>query len=138
MGNIQSQTPIEKNKRLLVERILVANCEYLQSEDNNILIGVTGIAKDEANPLANQAIRIGNSDLYKLINFKEGLTSVTYEFEKDVSLNIMRSDKKLIYNIKTPELQITREIDPLLVKFYKPIGMASAELDRIEKIYRLD
>jgi len=129
MGNVQP-------KSFLVDRIIAANCDFLPSEDNNILIGVTGKAKDEINPLAHQVIRIGNSDLHKLINFKEGLGSVSYEFEKDVSLNIMRSEDKVIYNIKTPELQVTREVDPFLVKFYKPIGMASSELDKIEKIYR--
>mgnify|MGYP000275875188 CR=1 FL=1 len=132
MGNVQAAP----RKSFLVDRIIAANCDFLPSEDNNILIGVTGIAKDEINPLAHQVIRIGNSDLHKLINFKEGLGSVTYEFEKDVSLNIMRSENKVIYNIKTPELQVTREVDPFLVKFYKPIGMASSELDKIEKIYR--
>ena len=50
----------------------------------------------------------------------------------------MRSKEKLIYNIQTPEIQITREVDPLLVKFYKPIGMASAELDKIDKLYRME
>jgi hypothetical protein len=134
MGNIQSVAPAPK-KKFMVERIIAANCEFLPSEEKNILIGVSGISRDEMNPLAHQAIRLGNSELYKLVNFQEGTSTLTYEFEKNVSLNIMRSKDKLIYNIKTPELHITREIDPMLVKFYKPIGMASAEFDKIEKLY---
>jgi hypothetical protein len=137
MGNVQSEVSAPR-KMLTVERIIAANCDFLPSEDNNILIGVVGISRDETNPLAHQAIRIGNSDLYKLVNFQEGTSTLTYEFEKNVSLNIMRSKEKLIYNIQTPEIQITREVDPLLVKFYKPIGMASAELDKIDKLYRME
>ena len=137
MGNVQSEVPVPR-KMLTVERIIAANCDFLPSEDNNILIGVVGISRDETNPLAHQAIRIGNSDLYKLVNFQEGTSTLTYEFEKNVSLNIMRSKEKLIYNIQTPEIQITREVDPLLVKFYKPIGMASAEFDKIDKLYRME
>ena len=135
MGNIHSVAPAP-TKRFMVERIIVANCDFLPSEEKNILIGVSGISRDEMNPLAHQAIRIGNSELYKLVNFQEGTSTLTYEFEKNVSLNIMRSKDTIIYNVKTPEIQITREADPLLIKFYKPIGMASAELDKIEKLYR--
>ena len=103
MGNVQSEVSAPR-KMLTVERIIAANCDFLPSEDNNILIGVVGISRDETNPLAHQAIRIGNSDLYKLVNFQEGTSTLTYEFEK----------------------------------FYKPIGMASAELDKIDKLYRME
>lgn len=137
MGNVQSEVSKTRQKFMINERIIAANCDFLpESTDNNIFIGITGTSRDETNPLAHQVIRLGNGDLHRLVKFQEGVTSLSYEFEKNVSLNIMRSEDKLIYNIQTPEIQITREIDPILVKFYKPIGMACSELDKIDKLYR--
>jgi len=137
MGNIQSEVPTHQKKFLMVERIIAANCEFLpDSTDKNILIGISGTSKDETNPLAHQAIRIGNSNPYKLVSFQDGPTTLSYEFEKNISLHIMRSNDKLIYNIQTPEIHATHELDPVLVKFYKPIGMGCIELDKIDKLFR--
>jgi len=136
MGNVQSEVPPPKKNFLLVERLIATNCDFLpdSAEDKNILIGVCGTSKDELNPLANQAIRLCNNT-HRLLNFQEGNSTLTYEFEKNVTLNIMRSENKIMYNIKTPDINVTREIHPSVVKLYKPIGVASVELDTIKKLY---
>jgi hypothetical protein len=139
MGNALTLAPLPKKRFLMIERIIAANCDFLPDsyEDKNILIGIIGTSKDEANPLAHQAIRLGTDEPCKLVNFQEGITTLTYEFENNISLNIMRREDKIIYNIQTPDIHITREVDPILIKFYKPIGMDSTELDKINKLYRM-
>jgi hypothetical protein len=119
----------------LIERVIVGHCDFIKDTETNIRIGVVGGKDDSQNPLSHQAICIGDSELYRLKSFLESQDQLKYTFEKDVSLTLMKSNASVLYNLKTSELDITREVDPIVLKFFKPIGMGTDELDKIGKLY---
>ena len=123
---------------LRIERVLASQCDFLPPNrlEDTIRVGVLG-QKDPTNPLSSQAIRLGDSEAYRLQSFQGTDTSLTYNFEKGVSLTLMKRRDSFVYNLKTPELDVTREIYPGLVKMYKPIGMASEELDKIGTLFQM-
>ena len=123
---------------LKIERIVASQCDYLPGNQTEytIRVGVLGNA-DPTNPLSHQAIRLGDSEAYRLHSFQEGTDSLTYTFEKNISLTLMRRRDSIVYNLKTPELDVTKEIYPVLVKMYKPIGMASDELDKMSGLFQM-
>lgn len=142
MGSSSSKTtPMPESPLkdcLKIERILASGCDYLppnQLEDT-IRVGVIGNGNPE-NPFSNQAIRLGGSEAYRLQSFQETKDTLTYNFEKNVSLTLMKRRDSIVYNIKTPELDVTREVYPGLVKMFKPIGMASDELDKMGRLFQL-
>ncbi len=130
-----SDSPL--NQCLKIERIIASECEYLPPNqmEQTLRVGVLGGA-DPTNPLSNQAIRLGDSDAYRLQSFQSGTDSLTYTFEKGISLTLMKRRDSIVYNLKTPNLDVTKEIYPGLVKMYKPIGLASEELDKIGELFR--
>jgi hypothetical protein len=144
MGSSSSKTfpavPYESPLKhsLKIERILASGCDYLRPNqlEDTIRVGVIGNS-DPHNPLSNQAIRLGDSEAYRLESFQKGAYSLTYTFEKGVSLTLMKRRDSIVYNLKTPELDVTKEVYPGLVKMYKPIGMASDELDKIGELFKL-
>lgn len=123
---------------LKIERIIASGCDYLPPSDmeDTIRVGVIGNA-DPTNPLSHQAIRLGGSPAYRLQSFQDGHDSLTYTFENDISLTLMKRRDSIVYNLKTPELDVTKEIYPGLVKMYKPIGMASEELDKMSGLFQM-
>ena len=123
---------------LRIERVIASGCNYLRPNrlEDTIRIGVIGNG-DPQNPLSSQAIRLGDSEAYRLQSFQDGKDSLSYTFEKGVRLTLMRRRDSITYNLKTPELDVTRIIYPGLVKMYKPIGMASEELDKIGELFQM-
>jgi hypothetical protein len=123
---------------LRIERIVAAQCDYLPPNrlEDTIRVGVIGNTNPE-NPLSGQAIRIGDSEAYRLQSFQDGKDSLTYTFEKDVRLTVMKHRDSIVYNLKTPDLDVTKEINPSIVKMYKPIGMASEELDKMGQLFQM-
>ena len=123
---------------LKIERIIASGCDYLapNSLEDTIRIGIVG-SSDPLNPLSSQAIRLGDSETYRLQSFQDGTDSLTYNFEKGVSLTLMRRRDSILYNLKTPELNVTKEIYPGIVKMYKPISLASNELDKIGDFFQM-
>jgi hypothetical protein len=121
---------------LRIERIIASGCDYLPpSQEDTIRVGVIGNGNAE-NPLSNQAIRLGDSPVYRLQSFYDGKDSLTYTFEKDISLTLMKRRDSIVYNLKTPELDVTKEIYPGIIKMFKPIGMASEELDKMDQLFQ--
>jgi hypothetical protein len=142
MGNSVSTAvkPLEAPFKncLQIERMIAAECDFLpanQSEDN-IRVGVIGNS-DPANPLSHQAIRFGDSDAYRLQSFTKGENTLIYKFEKNVNLTLMKRRDSILYNLKTPEFDVTREINPTIVRMYKSISMASDELDKIGELFQM-
>jgi hypothetical protein len=138
MGNTSSTRVHTIGTALLIDRLVAADCDFLPISENterNIRVGIMA-SNDSQNPMANQAIHIGDGPAYRLKTFVEGPAQLVYTFEQDVSLTLMRNKENLMYNLKTPALDVTREIDPLVARFFKPIGMVSYELDKMEKFYR--
>ena len=125
---------------LLIERIVASQCDYLKPNrfEDTIRVGVIGRGTDPNNPLSHQAIRIGDSEAYRLQSVQEGADTLHYTFDKNVSLTLMKRKNSVVYHLKTPEYDVTREVNPAIAKFYKPIGLDCEELDKIQKIYRLE
>jgi hypothetical protein len=121
-----------------IERILASNCDYLPPNrlEDTIRIGVIGRSNPD-NPLSSQAIRLGDSEAYRLQSFQDGKDSLTYNFEKGVCLTLMKRRDSIVYNLKTPEFDVTKEMNPSIVRIYKPIGLASEELDKIGELFQM-
>lgn len=147
MGNTKSAAVLpefgELRKRFfLQERIIDGNCDYIQHSDspiseNNVRVGIFGNKEDKLNPLGNQGIRIGGGDIQSLKNFMETQNGLVYEFTDDTRLTFFPCEKDVCYNLKTPVLDVTRKVDPIIRKFYKPMGLASTELDKITNLYKM-
>lgn len=142
MGSSSSKTvPVLEaslNQCLRIERMIASGCDYLPPNryEDTIRVGILA-QKDPNNPMSGQAIRLGDSEAYRLQSLQEGTDSLHYTFEKGISLTLMKRRESIIYNLKTPDLDVTREIYPGIVKMYKPIGMASEELDKIGKLFQM-
>lgn len=123
-----------------IERIVVGSCDFIKTEgeyDNNIKVGILGNG-DPENPLSNQAIKIGNSEPYRLVSFIESPDQLVYKFEKNVNFTLMKRRGSVVFHLETPELNVTKEVDPRITKLYKTIDMGSLEIDKIEKIYKME
>ena len=149
MGNTRSVAavkPIEKRlntNTFLIERLVDGNCDYLQHVmppyEPNIKVGVFGgTGNDKSNPLENQGIRIGDSDIHSLKSFTQANDSLTYEFDQNIKLTVFKRRDSIVYNLKTDTLDVTREVNPAVAKFYKPISMDSIEIDKLATIYKME
>ena len=123
---------------LRIDRLIASGCDFLPPSimGDTIRIGVIGNS-DPQNPLSHQAIRLGGSEAYRLQSFTKGQDTLSYTFEKGVNLTLMKRRDSIVYNLKTPDLDVTREIYPGIVKMYKPISMASDELDKIGELFQM-
>lgn len=136
---VTSHELLKQNNCFIIDRLICANFNNI--EGNNINIGIFGnTSKEDTNPLKNQGIRIGfNSPILQLKNFIQTDKNLVYEFEDDVKLSVFKkNDTDVCFNIKTPTLNVTNTMDPVVRKYYKNIGMNGAtELDMLERIIRL-
>lgn len=123
MGNFKSNT----NDSLKFERILDA--------ENDIYIGIGSACKDKT----VQAIRIGKYNNYHRLNyFKESENKLKYEFENDIILILKKEDSNIEFNLVSLNNNtiITKNIDPIIIKFFKPINFASYEFDKIYDMFK--
>ena len=155
MGNTASipthhiTTALEKTnaRYFIIDRLLAANCHFLPENANErtIRVGTIGSSRhvskigfeNQTNPLGNQGIRIGDSPIYEMKSFVELPNTLIYKFENDVQVTIFKSRGRTCIHLKTPELDETIEVDPRVTSFYKTIDMGADELDKIEKIYKM-
>ena len=131
-----SESPFKDSFK--IERIIASGCDYLppnQMEDT-IRVGILGNS-DPNNPLSHQAIRLGTSEAYRLQACQQTNDTIRFSFEKDVNLTLMKRRDSFVYNLKTPELDVTREIYPGIVTMFKPIDMSSEELDKIKILFTM-
>jgi hypothetical protein len=122
---------------LKIERIIASGCDYLPPNqmEYTIRVGILG-SSDPMNPLSHQAIRLGSSEAYRLQSYQKTDDTLSYSFEKGVNLTLMKRRDSIVYNLKTPELDVTREIYPGIVTMFKPIELVSDELDTIGKFFQ--
>lgn len=122
----------------LVERTLAAECDFLEdTQDQAIRLGVGGAKEDPSNPLGLQGVRIGsNGEPLLMKDVKSSDTSVEYSFEKDTYIHVFRRGDDVLYHLKTPTLDVTRTIHPMVRSMWKPIGMGavSRELDLLKPV----
>jgi hypothetical protein len=125
------------NQAFLVERTIVGQCDFLE-DGGSIRMGVSGRTHigDAKNPLSFQGLRIGNSPIMAMKDCIMSDTSVQYTFEGDTKLHVFRRGGDVVYNLKTPTLDVTRTIDPVVTRFFKNIGMQSREIDALEPVFK--
>lgn len=139
MGNKITRTDLPNRSHFIIERIFDANCDYIKNTTDKVIkVGIASNTPNDnkENPLHLQGIRIGEGEIYRLKNFVKNDNSLTYEFEKNVKLNLFRREMNVCYNLNTDDINVTKCIDPLIIKNYKDIGMNSMELDEIPKFYK--
>jgi hypothetical protein len=131
---IQQVTKKIINNPLKMERIIAGNCDFLpESQERNIRIGIATNHEDPSNPLGRQVIKIGDQGPFRLHAFSSSPDQIMYAFEKNVHLTIMKRRGSVLYNLKTDELDITREIDEPIRKMFKTMDLDSQELDKIKE-----
>lgn len=140
MGNTNSgvRQAIYKNC-FLIDRLIAAECDFLPATtEQAIRVGIFTSSEDILNPLSKQGIRIGDSDILTLKQCVEHKNALECQFEGNVYLNVFRREESVAYHLKTPTLDVTRTIDPIVVKHFKTIGIqdTSHELDKLAEIMR--
>jgi hypothetical protein len=124
----------------IIDRLLSANCDFLKDHrDPSIRFGIVSSKGGLHRPLKKQGIRIGDDNICRLVDCTSSNSKIEYKFENNISLTIFKQpNNEVWYTLKTPKLDITRSIDPIVRKFYKPISMsdASLELDKVEEILK--
>lgn len=134
MGNVATNEfvfKIEKPYRpLIADRMICV--------DPNIRIGVNGHKNTQIdNPLYIQKIKVNNeSDAHSLLSVTETENTILYKFEKDIELQFDRkcdTDNKcdILFKLLYPGLNITKQMDPVVVDLYKNVSFSSPELDKI-------
>ena len=121
-------------------RLIASDCDYLPQRETfyTMRVGISSKSDDShPNPLSKQALQLGTTEPYYLQSFQETSDTLQYNFEKDVSLTLMKRRDSILYNLKTPQLNVTREIYPGIIKMFKPIGMVSEELDKIGPFFQM-
>ena len=87
-----------------------------------------------------QVIRIGNytKKYHRLLGYTETPNKLKYEFENDVKLILVKHDDHQI-NMEVFDLNndvyISKWIEPCIVKYFKPLGFSSNELDKIGELF---
>jgi hypothetical protein len=106
----------------------------------NILIGICGQKKadDKTNPFAIQCLRLNNENkLHSLKLYQKTDQSLCYEFENDIRLCFLKQlNGKIMYNLKTPQTNLTKEMDEIFVNNFKPLHLASNEFDLINEFIK--
>ena len=103
-------------------------------ESNGIYVGIVSPKND--NKISGQAIRFGNSKLYRLEFFEKSDTNLTFKFENNSELKFYKSpDSTIIINYKCPDLNLNVSKTWVHVDFWKnpSWGGLSEELDTIGK-----
>lgn len=116
---------------LKIDRILDA--------ENQIYIGVAGRNNSDDKQVSLQAIRIGDytNKYYRLLQFTEEENKLKYNFEDDVTLTLIKEQNDILLrfsHVKDDKF-ISKKIDPIIVKWFKPISMASKEFDKIYDLF---
>lgn len=120
MPGIEQIKPMTQTPVFLIDRTLDSDC----FEGKRLSVGVWG---------SNQGIRIGDDGaIHWLHGIRKTEKGYLYIFEKGVKLEVYKKDSKLCYKLVggSENLNVEKEIQV----DYKPIGVASAELDKILEI----
>lgn len=120
------------NKCFTIDRLIDADC----IDGKSLIIGVNGKTNPN-NILSNQGIRLGqNEEIKKLVSFVKADNALIYHFEDNTRLTLSKDIKtnKIRYSFEMPGITVVKEMDDLVVKMYKTIGLSSSELDSIAEL----
>lgn len=128
MGNSFNNPPSYIDNCLKFDRILDA--------DNQVYLGI-GIGHSSLK-ISSQAIRFGDfrNKYYRLHNFtQENGDKLSYNFEDDVLLTLKKDENRIkmeLIKLNNPnKIHIIKDVDPVIVKMFKPIKFLSYEIDKI-------
>lgn len=119
--------------RMVIDRIITA-------EPYPIYIGVSDQVGSPDNPFKDQVIRLNdNGELKSLVFFTETNNSLNYEFEDNIHLKLMkREDNKIIYQIKSNNINHTSMMNDIIRKNTSKISLKSNELDKIFDFIKME
>jgi len=116
---------------LKIDRILDA--------ENQIYIGVASRDNYDDKQVSLQAIRLGDytNKYYRLLKFTEEEDKLKYNFEDDVTLTLIKNQNDILLRFShlKEDKFISKKIDPIIIKWFKPISMASNEFDKIYDLF---
>jgi len=120
-----------KNYCLLHDRILDA--------ENQIYIGIGSDVPDQKE-ISLQAIRIGDytNKYYRLLQFTEDEHKLKYEFEDGVTLTLSKFLDVILIELSQLKKKtvIISEVNPIIIKHFKPINFVSDEFDKIYDLFK--
>jgi hypothetical protein len=131
-NNIINLMMTETNRKIkncfLIDRLIDPNCNGME-----VYIGVNGNVNPN-NILSNQGIRIGKyGEIKHLTSFIKVENGLLYTFEDNIKLTITKNDNnEIMYSLKAyDDMNVTKLMNPRMIKLFKSIGMSSNELDKI-------
>ena len=103
--------------------------------ESRLYVGITS-PSDNINPLNGQCMRFGDDDLKRMVNFVETNNTLEYFFENDNYMKFTKgADNVVTLTMRYNDITTTREINPMMRRFYKPISCQSAELDKLSQLF---
>jgi hypothetical protein len=132
MGASQSVSVSKPVRSILIERMIDGNAE------KTVRIGISNHAHSPMYPFQNQCISVNNEPPKLLQHFEESGKMLKYTFEDNIQLSISKRDNNDVYYfLKTGDYECSRVIDPIVRKFFKPLGVGSpCELDKIDGLFK--
>ncbi len=131
-NNVINLMMAETNRKVkncfLIDRLIDPNCNGME-----VYIGVNGHVNPN-NILSNQGIRLGkHGEIKRLTSFIKVENGLLYTFEDNIKLAITKNDNnEIIYSLNAyDDLNVTKKMNPRMIKLFKSIGMSSNELDKI-------
>ena len=103
--------------------------------ETKLYVGITALPNNN-NPITGQCMRLGNDDLKRLVNFVETDNTLEYYFENNNYMKFTKgADNVVTLTMRYNDITTTREINPMMRRFYKPISCQSAELDKLSQLF---
>jgi hypothetical protein len=127
MGSLSSKVNPHDYMPFLIERQLV-------SEPVIIMLGIGRIS--DTYSIKKQCIKINEeSKLHCLLHFVETHNSLTYDFEDNIKLTIMKTLSSdicnIYYNLRTDSLNISDKLSDNDRRWFKTININSEQLDKL-------
>ena len=113
--------------------------------DHRVYIGIGSRKKSDTNDKSLQVIRIGDytNKYHRLLHFTEKENKLKYEFENDITMILKKKENNEIHMdllYLNRDIVISKQIDPIVVKYFKPIKLSSASIDfdKIADLFKED
>jgi hypothetical protein len=132
LNNSTTEAKRRYDNCFIIDRLIDGDC----IDGKTLSVGINSRDKPE-NMLSKQGIRLGqDGDIKRLVSFVKVDNGLVYNFEDSTRLTMTKNDKtnKIMYSFETPGKTVVKEMDELVVKMYKTIGLSSSELDRITEL----
>lgn len=113
--------------------------------DHKVYIGIGPRKKSDTTDKSLQVIRIGDytNKYHRLLHFTEKENKLKYEFENDITMILKKKENNEIHMEVLDlnrDIVISKRIDPIVVKYFKPIKLSSVsnDFDKIADLFKED